>query len=587
MKAYATEVVEPNNPKLGQGEDPAEYFPPPMNVMQMLRYKDGKKKTAWLKALKKELKTIIDSGTLNNRENPKPDDVVVSTTEANKIKLDQQGNVDKLKVRVCVRGDLQKKKDPTMEDPHSPAASMRMSKLVMAEAARHKARVFQLDVIGAFLQARMRSRVFITLPRVYGEIFPEFKAYCGRPVLLVKAMYGMTLSGKYWYEEFKEWLVSIGFNICPTCPVLFTRIEADGTLLRLIVYIDDCLYFSTSDVSREKFQKQLVDRFNVELQGQAHWYLAARISQDKDFNVTMDQSRYAKSIVTRYLDAAGVKKSNMPHGSILPMSLTLTSKDLAETPEESSKLQEAYNIDYASCIGSLIYLSYTRPDITFAVNKLAKYSRQPGEQHMLALIHLLRYVKQHTQLGLTFYSDITQSPVYKLLQENNITPSRNMFTFSDSSWDDDHDTSRSTGGFLIFYQGGIVDHSSNMPDPVAMSSAEAEYNEACMACMATSHMHMTLNHIEDVKDGSPEDKPIHIYMDNRSAVDMSITFKDTKNSRHIRRRFHFVKQGVEDEWHLLVWLSNVAMVADGMTKVLPKKDLLHKVQYMLTSIDRD
>ena len=214
------------------------------------RYKDGKKKTAWLKALKKELKTIIDSGTLNNRENPKSDDVVVSTTEANKIKLDQQGNVDKLKVRVCVRGDLQKKKDPTMEDPHSPAASMRMSKLVMAEAARHKARVFQLDVIGAFLQARMRSRVFITLPRVYGEIFPEFKAYCGRPVLLVKAMYGMTLSGKYWYEEFKEWLVSIGFNICPTCPVLFTRIEADGTLLRLIVYIDDCLYFSTSDVSR-------------------------------------------------------------------------------------------------------------------------------------------------------------------------------------------------------------------------------------------------------------------------------------------------------------------------------------------------
>ena len=183
--------------------------------------------------------------------------------------------------------------------------------------------------------------------------------------------------------------------------------------------------------------------------------------------------------------------------------------------------------------------------------------------------------------------NIKQSPVYKLLQENNITPSRNMFTFSDSSWDDDHDTSRSTGGFLIFYQGGIVDHSSNMPDPVAMISAEAEYNEACMACMATSHMHMTLNHIEDVKDGSPEDKPIHIYMDNRSAVDMSITFKDTKNSRHIRRRFHFVKQGVEDEWHLLVWLSNVAMVADGMTKVLPKKDLLHKVQYMLTSIDKD
>jgi hypothetical protein len=126
-----------------------------------------------------------------------------------------------------------------------------------------------------------------------------------------------------------------------------------------------------------------------------------------------------------------VKKSNIPHGSILPMRLTLIFKDFAEIPEELSKLQEAYNIDYSSCIDSLIYLSYTRPDISFAVNKLVKYSIQPGEKHMVALIHILRYIKQHTSLGLTYYSDITQSIVYKLLQEKNITPSRNMFTFSD------------------------------------------------------------------------------------------------------------------------------------------------------------
>jgi hypothetical protein len=93
-KAYAMEVTEPTNPKLGQGEDPAEYFPPPMNVMQMLIYKDNKKKTGWTKALNKEFNTITESGTLNNKEKTKPDDVVVSTTEANKIKLDQEGHVD-------------------------------------------------------------------------------------------------------------------------------------------------------------------------------------------------------------------------------------------------------------------------------------------------------------------------------------------------------------------------------------------------------------------------------------------------------------------------------------------------------------
>ncbi len=55
--------------------------------------------------------------------------------------------------------------------------------------------------------------------------------------------------------------------------------------------------------------------------------------------------------------------------------------------------------------------------------------------------------------------------------------------FTDSSWNDDVDTGRSSGCFMIIYMGGVVEHSSNMPDPVALSSAEAEYNEACLACI--------------------------------------------------------------------------------------------------------
>jgi hypothetical protein len=168
-----------------------------------------------------------------------------------------------------------------------------------------------------------------------------------------------------------------------------------------------------------------------------------------------------------------------------------------------------------------------------------------------------------------------------MLKINNITPSRNLFTFSDSSWDDDFDTSRSTGGYLIFYQGGVVDHSSNMPGPVAMSSAEAEYNEACLACMATGNLHMTLNHIEGIKEGSEQDLPVDIFMDNKSAVDMSVSFKDTKNARHIRRRFHFVKQGSEQNWHKLIWISNQFMVADVTTKILSQKSLESQTQWFL------
>jgi hypothetical protein len=81
-------------------------------------------------------------------------------------------------------------------------------------------------------------------------------------------------------------------------------------------------------------------------------------------------------------------------------------------------------------------------------------------------------------------------------------------------------------------------------------------------------------------------RPIDIYMNNRPSVDMSITFKDTKNAMYIMYRFYFVKQRVQNAGQPIVWISNQSMVADGMSKVLSKKDLLHKIQYMLNSIDR-
>ncbi len=91
-------------------------------------------------------------------------------------------------------------------------------------------------------------------------------------------------------------------------------------------------------------------------------------------------------------------------------------------------------------------------------------------------------------LGLKFYSDVTMSPINRLLSSNGISLDNPLCTFTDSSWNDDIDTGRSSRYFMIFYMGGVVECNSNMPDPVALSSAEAEYNEACLACMATAHL---------------------------------------------------------------------------------------------------
>ena len=119
----------------------------------------------------------------------------------------------------------------------------------------------------------------------------------------------MNLSGKYWYQCCRDWLKGVGFVECPTCLVLFSSSEKDGSQLWLILYVDDFLYFCTNEKMCKKFELEFGSIFHIEFQGKANWYLAARIDQDKYFHITIDQSRYAKSIVRCYLDPAGVNKT--------------------------------------------------------------------------------------------------------------------------------------------------------------------------------------------------------------------------------------------------------------------------------------
>jgi hypothetical protein len=113
--------------------------------------------------------------------------------------------------------------------------------------------------------------------------------------------------------------------------------------------------------------------------------------------------------------------------------------------------------------------------------------------------------------GLRYYSNIGDSPIYQTLLSPNLQEQHLFFGFSDSSWNDVQDTGRSTGCFIITYMGGIVNHSSNMPDPVALSSAEAEYNEGCIAMMAASHLRMLLCELSNITDEAMPPKSIYFY----------------------------------------------------------------------------
>ena len=88
---------------------------------------------------------------------------------------------------------------------------MRTLKYSLSDAAKHKARVHQLDFIGAFMQAKVKDRVFVKLDMRYAAYFPEYTQYFGRPLKLLKSMYGMTNSGKLFSDELTEWVIKEGF----------------------------------------------------------------------------------------------------------------------------------------------------------------------------------------------------------------------------------------------------------------------------------------------------------------------------------------------------------------------------------------
>ena len=123
--------------------------------------------------------------------------------------------------------------------------------------------------------------------------------------------------------------------------------------------------------------------------GFAHWCMSIRISQLKDHSISVDQARYATSIVAEYLDTATVKVSNKFYKTTLPADMIFTKEDVSTSDEQVEKLTREYNIHYRACIGSLIYLFSTRVYFSFAVHKLAKFPANPGKVHFEGLINLL------------------------------------------------------------------------------------------------------------------------------------------------------------------------------------------------------
>ena len=133
--------------------------------------------------------------------------------------------------------------------------------------------------------------------------------------------------------------------------------------------------------------------------------------------------------------------------------------------------------------------------LSFAVHKLAFFSSNPGKVHFEGLVHLLRYIRYNKTLGLKYYADFKDAPLSYLLRQPSIKNENQLMAFSYYSWHYCANTDRSTGSYIIFYQVGPNYHSTHVPRPVDLSSAESCYNASCTVGMALSHFRMLIHEL--------------------------------------------------------------------------------------------
>ena len=589
QQAYVAEVQaeEDNLSRM----DPAPFLPAPDKWQQVLKLPTNVRK-AWTKSFIKELKEILKKDTVR-RDQPNPGDPIIPVTAKFRVKLNPDGTIEKLKTRIALRGDMMS--GPTnANEAWCPIAGFRALKMFLAFAAMIKARIYQLDYVAAFLQADVLGRKFTTFPNTWKELLegePELQKWCGIPLRLNKSLYGDRVANLAWDKTQSQWLTSpeIGFSRLPSEGSIYIKRVGDDIIVVLNAVDDQC-YFSTSNELKVWFEEATQKRFDVQLLGQAQWYLQSRITQCADYSIILDQSRYAALIIERYLPNLPSKtltpRSIKAYEAPLPPTAVFTKKDCSENYLDVQKLEEEFGFEYAAVIGSLIYLMNTFTRLVYGIRKLARYMQYPGKTHFKLLSHLLHHIHLHRcKAGIKFYSELKLSPIYQHMKDtgNEEMAGQPIVTFVDSSFQDCNDTGRSTGGYMVAMQGGIVDSPSIMPPIVANSSCEAEYNMFALAIMGSYFVRKVYNEL----NGFDSDHPITIPMgtDSKSAIDTANSERETQRTRHIARRYHFVRSEVATSQVKLFKIAGTCNPADALTKPLPAEQLKKETPFFEVEVD--
>ena len=167
----------------------------------------------------------------------------------------------------------------------------------------------------------------------YTHYFPEYAQYFGRALILLESMYGMTNSGKLFADELTEWLLEAGFIQSKFNMSIYYKYAPDGSKIVVLYYDDDCVYWYTHEDVGKWFVDTLGKILHVNFLGYVHWFRSIIIYQMNYHSVSVDQARYAVSIVAKYLDSATVKVITKFYKTTFPADIIFTKEDVSTSVE--------------------------------------------------------------------------------------------------------------------------------------------------------------------------------------------------------------------------------------------------------------
>lgn len=326
------------------------------------------------------------------------------------------------------------------EDTFSPVIKMATIRIVLSIVVSRGWSLRQLDVQNAFLHGFLKEDVYMRQLSGF-----EDKNHPNYVCKLDKALYGLKQAPRAWYARLSTKLTDLGFNSSKADTSLFFFHKGEVTIF-LLGYVDDIIVASSTPNAINGLLRNLKQEFALKDLGELHYFLGIEVSKVKD-GIVLTQDKYASDLL---------KKVNM--SNCKPVSTPISTSEKLSV-HDGSLLGEKDATQYRSIVGALQYLTLTRPDIAFAVNKVCQFLHAPTVVHWVAVKRVIRYLKQDTKIGIK------------------ISKSKSIFVngFSDADWAGSLDDRRSTGGFAIFLGGNLISWNAKKQATVARSSTEAEY----------------------------------------------------------------------------------------------------------------